>query len=199
MMNQDASGPSSRGTLVDTSVRLRPVRSKIKDDSVMEILLCDKGHVSKVYVSVVEKVSAEPSHVVSGRSLKPKETMTDMQMEHGLGLLYTKALTAKELAEQNVFGPPDLSYQLLPAYCHQLKRMNSGTVTAIKTDAAQKFEYLFISLNASLVGFQTAIRPTICIDATHLKGKFGGVMFIAACQDANNQVFPLAYGWGAVE
>ena len=58
---------------------------------------------------------------------------------------------------------------------------------------------MFIALSASLVGFQTAIRPAICIDATHLKGRFGGVMFIAACQDANNQVFPLAYGWGDVE
>ncbi|KAK2653045.1 hypothetical protein Ddye_012901 [Dipteronia dyeriana] len=44
-----------------------------------------------------------------------------------------------------------------------------------------------------------AIRPAICIDATHLKGRFGGVMFIAACQDANNQVFSLAYGWDDVE
>ncbi|KAK3221292.1 hypothetical protein Dsin_008317 [Dipteronia sinensis] len=125
--------------------------------------------------------------------------MTDMQVEHGLGLLYSKALRAKELAEQNVFGPPDLSYQLLPAYCHQLKCVNPGTVTAIKTDGAKKFEYLFIALSASLAGFQTSIQPAICIDATYLKGKFGGVMFIAACQDANNQVFPLAYGWGDVE
>ncbi|KAK4839480.1 hypothetical protein QYF36_022272 [Acer negundo] len=61
---------------------------------------------------------------VSGRSLKPKEIMVDMQVEHGLGLLYSKALRAKELAEQNVFSPPDLSYQLLPAYCHQLKLVN---------------------------------------------------------------------------
>ncbi|KAK1592906.1 hypothetical protein Q3G72_032260 [Acer saccharum] len=103
--------------------------------------------------------------------------MSDMQVEHGLGLLYSKALRAKELVEQNVFGPLDLSYQLLPAYCHQLKLMNPGIVTAIKTNAAQQFEYLFIALSASLVGFQTAIRPAICIVATHLK----------------------AYGWGDVE
>ncbi|KAK2655441.1 hypothetical protein Ddye_008493 [Dipteronia dyeriana] len=113
-----------------------------------------------------------PKLAVSGRSLKPKEIMIDMQVEHGLSLLYTKALRAKGLAEQNVFGSPDTSYRLLPAYCHELKRVNHGT---------------------------TAIRPAICIDATHLKGRFGDVMFITACQDANNQVFPLAYGWGDVE
>ncbi|KAK1550745.1 hypothetical protein Q3G72_024002 [Acer saccharum] len=43
-------------TLVDTGVRLRPARPKIKDDSDVEMLLCDDGHVPEVYVSVVEKV-----------------------------------------------------------------------------------------------------------------------------------------------
>ena len=50
-------------TLVDTGVRLRPARPKIKDDSDVEMLLCDDQHVPEVYVSAVEKVSAEPSHM----------------------------------------------------------------------------------------------------------------------------------------
>ena len=50
-------------TLVDTSVRLRPARPKIKDDSDVEMLLCDDGHVPEVYVTVVEKLSVEPGHV----------------------------------------------------------------------------------------------------------------------------------------
>ncbi|KAK0599605.1 hypothetical protein LWI29_006871 [Acer saccharum] len=50
-------------TLVDTDVRLRPARPKIKNDSDVEMLLCDDQHVPEVYISVVEKVSAEPGHV----------------------------------------------------------------------------------------------------------------------------------------
>ncbi|TXG48953.1 hypothetical protein EZV62_024828 [Acer yangbiense] len=69
-----------------------------------------------------------PKLAVSGRSLKPKEIMTDMRVEHGLALNYTKAWKAKEHAENNVFGPPDMSYQLLPAYCHELKCVNPGSV-----------------------------------------------------------------------
>ncbi|TXG62181.1 hypothetical protein EZV62_013544 [Acer yangbiense] len=84
-----------------------------------------------------------PKLAVNGRSLKPKEIMTDMQVEYGLRLNYTKAWKTKEHAENNVFGPPDMSYQLLPAYCHELKRVNPGTVTAIKTNDAHQFEYLF--------------------------------------------------------
>ncbi|KAK1555600.1 hypothetical protein Q3G72_028777 [Acer saccharum] len=42
-------------TLVDTGVRFRPARPKIKDDSDVEMLLCDDQHVPEVYVSAVEK------------------------------------------------------------------------------------------------------------------------------------------------
>ncbi|KAK4842356.1 hypothetical protein QYF36_020054 [Acer negundo] len=116
-----------------------------------------------------EGVNDEPAPhhgIVSGRSLKPKETMTDMQVELDLGLNYTKAWKAKEHAENNVFGPIDISYQLLPAYCHELKHVNPGTVTTIKTNNAHKFEYLFIAFCASLNGVprckQSDVPSSLC-------------------------------------
>ncbi|KAK2655056.1 hypothetical protein Ddye_008108 [Dipteronia dyeriana] len=97
------------------------------------------------------------------------------------------------------FGPPEESFKLLPAYCHRLEEVNPGTITALKTNVANQFEYMFIAHAASLHGFLTVIRPVIAIDGTHLKGKFFGIMFVAICLDGNNQVFPLAYGFGDVE
>ncbi|XP_010507126.1 PREDICTED: uncharacterized protein LOC104783702 [Camelina sativa] len=38
------------------------------------------------------------------------------------------------------------------------------------------------------------MRRVIGIDSTHLKGKYGGCMLTASCQDANFQIFPLAFG-----
>ncbi|KAK1550559.1 hypothetical protein Q3G72_021024 [Acer saccharum] len=125
--------------------------------------------------------------------------MVEMQVEHGLHLLYTKAWRAKDHAEASVFGAPEESFKLLPTYCHRLKEVNPGTVTAMKTNDANQFEYMFIAHAASLHGFRTVIRPVIAIDGTHLKGKFSGILFVAICLDANNQVFPLAYGFGDVE
>ncbi|KAK2655658.1 hypothetical protein Ddye_008710 [Dipteronia dyeriana] len=58
---------------------------------------------------------------------------------------------------------------------------------------------MFIAYAVSLHGFHIVIRPVIAIDGTYLKGKFFGIMFVAICLDANNQVFPLAYGFGDVE
>ncbi|KAK3189652.1 hypothetical protein Dsin_029213 [Dipteronia sinensis] len=122
-----------------------------------------------------------------------------MQVEHGLHLLYTKAWREKDHAEASVFGHPGESFKMLLAYCHRLKEVNPETITAIKTNVANQFEYMFIAHAASLHGFQTVIQPIIAIDGTHLKGKFSGIMFVAICLDANNQVFPLAYGFGDVE
>ncbi|KAK3225365.1 hypothetical protein Dsin_005227 [Dipteronia sinensis] len=141
----------------------------------------------------------EPKLQVHDHSLKPKDIMVEMQVDHGLHLLYTKAWRAKDHAKASVFGPPEKSFKLLLAYCHRLKEVNPGTITAMKTNVANQFEYLFISHAALLHGFHTVIRPAIAIDDTHLKGKFSGIMFVAICLDANNQVFPLAYGFGDVE
>ncbi|EOY21842.1 Uncharacterized protein TCM_013984 [Theobroma cacao] len=41
--------------------------------------------------------------------------------------------------------------------------------------------------------------PVVAIDATHLKGRFKGILFVAICKDANEQIYPLAIGIGHVE
>ncbi|KAK4855397.1 hypothetical protein QYF36_006904 [Acer negundo] len=122
--------------------------------------------------------------------------MVEMQVEHGLHLLYTKAWRAKDHVEASVFGAPEESFKLFSTYYHLLKEVNPVTVTAMKTN---QFEYMFIAHAASLHGFHTVIRPVIAIDDTYFKGKFSGILFVVICLDANNQVFPLAYGFGDIK
>ena len=43
------------------------------------------------------------------------------------------------------------------------------------------------------------MRPVIAVDGTHLKGRFGGTMFVATAQDGNEQVYPIAFGYGDSE
>ncbi|TXG60737.1 hypothetical protein EZV62_012100 [Acer yangbiense] len=121
-----------------------------------------------------------PKLAVSGRSLKPKEIMVDMQVEHGLGLLYSKALRAKQLAEENVFGPPDLSYQLLSAYCHQLKLVNPGTITAIKTNVAQQFEYCLLLSDGEKDGLVNLSEKT------------------CSCREFQNDLLPCCHALAAI-
>ena len=123
---------------------------------------------------------------VHGHSLKPKDIMVEMQVEYGLHLLYTKAWRAKDHVDASVFGALEESFKLLPGYCHRLNEVNPRTVTAMKTNDANQFEYMLIAHAVSLHGFRTVIRPVIAIDGIHLKGKFFGILFVAICLDANN-------------
>ncbi|KAK2645622.1 hypothetical protein Ddye_020817 [Dipteronia dyeriana] len=48
-------------------------------------------------------------------------------------------------------------------------------------------------------GFRRCLCPVIAVDGTHLKGRFGGTMFVATAQDGNEQVYPIAFGYGDSE
>lgn len=79
-----------------------------------------------------------------------------------------------------------------------LEQMNPGSVVDLQTSDDSSFEYCFFCLAASIRAF-SACRPIIVIDATHLKGKFRGVMFVASTKDGNEQIVPLAFGIGDKE
>ncbi|KAK3212694.1 hypothetical protein Dsin_017400 [Dipteronia sinensis] len=79
---------------------------------------------------------------------------------------------AKDHAEASILVLPKNHSNCWPAYCHRLKEVNPGTITTMKKNVANQFEYLFIAHAASLQGFHTVIRPVIAIDGTHLKGKY---------------------------
>ncbi|KAK2648368.1 hypothetical protein Ddye_015857 [Dipteronia dyeriana] len=48
-------------------------------------------------------------------------------------------------------------------------------------------------------GFRRCIRPVIAVDVTHLKERFWATMFVATAQDGNEQVYPIAFGYGDSE
>lgn len=53
--------------------------------------------------------------------------------------------------------------------------------------------YLFLAFGASIAEFKK-LRHVLVIDGTHLGGKYKGVLLTASGQDANFQIFPLAFG-----
>ena len=60
-----------------------------------------------------------------------------------------------------------------------LEQKNLGTMTKLKIDDENRFEYLFLALSPCIFGFISCCRLVIAVDGTHLKGKFMGVMFVA--------------------
>nr|GEZ53432.1 hypothetical protein [Tanacetum cinerariifolium] len=66
------------------------------------------------------------------------------------------------------------SFKKMPYYCHNLKKVNPGTVTNIKVDNEERFEMLFISIGVT-------------------SDFYLEVNLLAVGMDGNNQILPIAY------
>ncbi|KAL6289246.1 hypothetical protein ACE6H2_006756 [Prunus campanulata] len=130
---------------------------------------------------------------------RPSDIMRDVKHNFGLTIHYSKAWKARELALMSIRGSAEEAYYILPAYCYELERMNPGTKTHIHTDENNHFLYFFMAVGACIRGFRSSMRPVIAVDATHLKSKYKGVMFVANAFDGNRNIYPLAFGIGDLE
>ncbi|XP_019240391.1 PREDICTED: uncharacterized protein LOC109220384 [Nicotiana attenuata] len=74
---------------------------------------------------------------------------------------------------------------------HATSKLISGYIIDNLRDP--RFLYMFYAYGSSISGWNHC-RPAIAVDATFLKSKFCGVLMISVSKDANNQIFPLAFG-----
>ena len=75
---------------------------------------------------------------------------------------------------------------------------NPSTFLDLVLTHEDRFNYLFLTLPASMAAYKYC-RPVVCVDGAHLKGKYKGMMFVPVCMNANNSIFPLAWGIGDIE
>ena len=111
----------------------------------------------------------------------------------GMTLDYTTSYRALLYAQELVRGSAEDGYERQPSYLEQISLANPGSITGLELDSLNRFKYLFLSFGVSIRGFQYQ-RRVIVVDGTHLSGKYEGVMLVAAAQDGNFQIFPLAFG-----
>ncbi|CAL2270546.1 unnamed protein product [Prunus armeniaca] len=112
----------------------------------------------------------------------PSDIMRDVKHNFGFTIHYWKA---RELALFSIRGSAEEAYYILPAYCYELEHMNPSTKTHIQIDENIDFVYLFMAVGACIRGFHSSMCPVIAMDATHLKSKYKGVMFVANAFDGN--------------
>ncbi|XP_057548212.1 uncharacterized protein LOC130826660 [Amaranthus tricolor] len=72
------------------------------------------------------------------------------------------------------------------------KVKNSGAMGSPIDPTRVMFQRIFRAFGPSIKGFPH-YRPLICIDGTHLYGKYKGTLMIAVAIDVNSQLFPLAF------
>ncbi|KAH7833266.1 hypothetical protein Vadar_004671 [Vaccinium darrowii] len=110
---------------------------------------------------------------------------------------YNKTWLGKQIAIASIFGDWDESYQKPPRYLAAVQQYNPGTEFKINTVPSVTprtviFDQVFWAFAPAIEGFQHC-HPVICVDLTFLTGKYRGVMLIALGQDAENQIFPIAF------
>ncbi|CAL9019635.1 unnamed protein product [Prunus brigantina] len=104
----------------------------------------------------------------------PSDIIRDVKQNFGVTINYCKAWRSRELALMSTRGSVEEAYSLLPAYYHELERVNSGTRTYIHTDENNHFLYFLWLLGH-------------------------GVLFVANAFDGNRNIYPLAFGIGDLE
>ncbi|KAL9667632.1 hypothetical protein QQ045_001995 [Rhodiola kirilowii] len=77
-----------------------------------------------------------------------------------------------------------------------LKETNPGSIVywdnSTLDSGNESVNRVFWAFSQAIDGF-THCRPVISIDATHLNGKWNGILMIAVALDADNEILPLAY------
>nr|XP_027086445.1 uncharacterized protein LOC113708174 [Coffea arabica] len=131
-------------------------------------------------------------------------TLTDkVKTDVNVNISRWQAYRTKKKAESLVNGEHEAQYNKLRNYCREVKRANPGSnvfMTTVEDDEGEdRFERLYICLNACKTGFLSGCRPVVGLDGCHLRGPHKGVLLTAVGIDPNDQLYPIAYAVVEIE
>jgi len=89
-------------------------------------------------------------------------------------------------------------FGILWDYANELMSKNPLSTVKIKVDTNENgesiFNSMYICVSSLKKGFLEGCRRVLCIDACFLKGPWNGQVLAAVGRDANNQMYPVAWG-----
>lgn len=135
---------------------------------------------------IKEKLKLSPNY-------KPRDIADDMKREYGIQLNYSQAWRAKEIAREQLQGSYKEAFSQLPFFCQSIIETNPGSLAKFTTKEDSSFHRLFVSLHASISGFQQGCRPLLFLDSIPLNSKYQGMLLTATTVDGNDCIFPVAF------
>lgn len=111
------------------------------------------------------------------------------------------AYRAKEKAVKKLSGDFQEQYALLRDYIGELQLRNPDTTVKLdfeeESDPESKtriFKRIYICLGSLKKGFKVGLRQILGVDGAFMKGPYPGQILTAVSVDANNGIYPVAYG-----
>ncbi|XP_070020021.1 uncharacterized protein [Nicotiana sylvestris] len=136
-------------------------------------------------------------HIEASIRYKIIECITSVHQEYGCTITKRKTYLGRKRVFEIVYGDQDKSFAYLPRYMAALQHLNPGTIVEWKLERSAGipeyiFRYVFWAFKPAIDGF-VHCRPVISIDGTHVYGKYNIKLLIAVAEDANGQIFSLAF------
>ncbi|PKU84006.1 hypothetical protein MA16_Dca027079 [Dendrobium catenatum] len=116
--------------------------------------------------------------------IKPREIIGRVESKFNIKVSYMKAWDARQKAIKAVFGCWKESYRSLNLFMKGIIQAMPGTVYKIQSSNSYRFQRLFWAFSPSISGWRFC-RPVLSMD---------GTLLIAVGLDANNGLFPIAFG-----
>ncbi|CAM8926977.1 unnamed protein product [Rhodiola kirilowii] len=156
-----------------------------------DIIPKDNMHLTKDFIALeIKRVMTEQVRYTA------RQIMGLVSDKFGYQIKYLKAWQAKEAAMKMLFGDWKKSFSDLPAYMQALVDSNPGTIVLWSKSEGENnvmtIDRVFWAFAPAISAFRHC-RPVICIDGTHMYGRYNGKLLVAMGLDANNQLVPLAF------
>ncbi|XP_050210068.1 uncharacterized protein LOC126660546 [Mercurialis annua] len=134
---------------------------------------------------------------------KVKELRNIVEMQLKVSVSEIMCKRAKRMIKQELEGSFVKEFQYLEAYAAALKRSNPGTAAEIQVcrrslkAGKRVFKRMFICFDAYKQGWNHGCRPIIGLDGCFLKSNCKGQLLAAIGKDADEQMYPIA--WGVID
>ena len=142
-----------------------------------------------------------PDLLVMNPNMPVRAIQEQMQRKFHVGVTRTKAFRAKAKAEVHLKGDANLQYSRLRDYLNDLQKCNPNTTVKIDVygeenpdSPTRMFRRVYVCLGALKDGFRASGRELLGLDGAFMKGQYSGQLLTAVGVDANNGIYPVAYG-----
>jgi hypothetical protein len=126
-----------------------------------------------------------------------KELQWRIKDKHKIDVNYKRVYAGMLLAQTQLFGSWDRSFNNLYRFKEEVERCCPGSFVVIDHHTVAekiRFNRLFFALKPCIDGFLKGCRPYLAVDNTFLSGKFRGQLACAVAVDGHNWMYHVGFG-----